>query len=121
MGGWIGVDLDGTLAEYDEWVHHTHIGDPIPIMRGRVMQWLDRGINVKIFTARVYCDEDGDPTEAAEAKEAIESWCQQHLGIVLPVTCTKDYGMYELWDDRAITVQKNTGRIIMHPRGEPTP
>lgn len=119
--GWIGVDLDGTLAEYDEWVHHTHIGDPIPIMRDRVLHWLKEGKQVKIFTARVWCGEADDPTESAEAREAIEEWCIKHLGYKLPVTNEKDYGMYELWDDRAVTVQKNTGKIIMHPKGETTP
>lgn len=27
MSGWIGVDLDGTLARYDGWVDGLHIGD----------------------------------------------------------------------------------------------
>jgi hypothetical protein len=28
-GGWIGVDLDGTLAHYDGWKGIDHIGEPI--------------------------------------------------------------------------------------------
>jgi hypothetical protein len=37
------------------------------------------------------------------------------------VSNVKDYGMYELWDDRAVTVEKNTGKVICHPVGEQTP
>ena len=32
MSGWIGVDLDGTLAFYDMWRGMEHIGKPIPAM-----------------------------------------------------------------------------------------
>jgi len=41
---------------------------------------------------------------------AIAAWCKLHIGQVLPLTCTKDYGMIELWDDRAVQVEMNTGR-----------
>ena len=34
--GWIGVDLDGTLAEYHGWKGSEHIGPPIPLMVERV-------------------------------------------------------------------------------------
>ncbi len=40
---------------------------------------------------------------------AIDAWCERHFGRKLPVTCTKDYGMVELWDDRAVQVKENTG------------
>jgi len=39
----------------------------------------------------------------------IEEWCRQHIGQVLEVTNVKDFGMIELWDDRAIQVESNTG------------
>ena len=41
--GWIGVDLDGTLAFHGEWLGHTHIGEPIPLMLKRVKLWLSEG------------------------------------------------------------------------------
>lgn len=41
--GWIGVDLDGTLAHYDGWKGADHIGEPIPAMVERVKQWLSEG------------------------------------------------------------------------------
>lgn len=102
---WIGVDLDGTLAHYDKWVGVHHIGEPVPAMLARVRQWRDAGIRVKIFTARV---SDGKP----ETRRYIEEWCLVHLGEVLEVTNIKDYAMLELWDDRAVSVEKNTGRVI---------
>ena len=52
QAGWIGVDLDGTLAHYNGWVDETHIGEPIQGMADRVRGWLADGIDVRIFTAR---------------------------------------------------------------------
>ena len=51
MGGWIGVDLDGTLAEYGEFKGLYVIGDPIPKMVERVQRWLAEGWEVCIMTA----------------------------------------------------------------------
>ena len=36
MAGWIGVDLDGTLAHYGGWIGPDHIGDPIAPMVERI-------------------------------------------------------------------------------------
>lgn len=55
MSGWIGVDLDGTLAMYDGFKGPEHIGDPVPKMLERVKKWLAEGREVRIFTARVGC------------------------------------------------------------------
>lgn len=100
--GWIGVDLDGTLAEYNGWLGPHHIGEPIPKMVERVVKWREAGMNVKIVTARCAAGEVGVVT-------AIEAWCINNLGFALPVTCQKDYGMIELWDDRCVQVIPNTG------------
>lgn len=108
--GWIGVDLDGTLAQYGGWRGIDHIGAPIDAMVQRVKQWLADGVNVKIFTARV-CERE-DPREAEMARKHIEAWCEVHLGRVLEVTNVKDYAMIELWDDRARRVEMNTGREL---------
>lgn len=102
--GWIGVDLDGTLAHYEGWKGVGHIGDPVGPMLERVKAWRANDAVVKIFTARVY----GEAREIA--LPAIEAWMLKHLGEVLEVTCTKDFGMIELWDDRAVQVVMNTGR-----------
>lgn len=104
MSGWIGVDLDGTLAVYGGWQGADHIGEPVPLMVERVREWLAKGIEVRVFTARVAFDEDGT------VAESIAVWCEQHVGQRLAVTCAKDYGMVELWDDRCVQVVPNTGR-----------
>src|SRR5689334_17837012 len=114
IGGWIGVDLDGTLAEYSHWQGATHIGAPIPAMVERVKQWLAQGKEVRIMTARVYADvyDANRQRDAAQALLAIQDCCKKHFGKELPVTCTKDFSMIELWDDRAVQVEANTGEPI---------
>lgn len=114
MSGWIGVDLDGTLAEYHGWQGEDHIGAPVPTMVERVEEWLAKGREVRIFTARVYGEEMD--TRGYHARHVIEKWCEEHIGQKLPVTNEKDYGMIELWDDRAIAVVPNTGVRIGAPR-----
>jgi hypothetical protein len=122
MNGWIGVDLDGTLAEYNGWVSEEHIGAPIGPMLTRVRQWIAEGKDVRIFTARV----DGGEVAIAMGNQAgeryrdvqrirgfIENWCIAHVGCVLPITNKKDYGMIELWDDRCVQVVPNTGLTLM--------
>lgn len=105
--GWIGVDLDGTLAKYNKWVSLSHIGEPIWPMLYRVINWLDEGVTVKIMTARVSRE---DQKEEAEA--AIKAWCKKYIGRELEITCCKDYEMVELWDDRAVQVLKNSGIVV---------
>lgn len=100
--GWIGVDLDGTLAVYDSWQGYEHIGEPVPLMLERVKAWIAEGKDVRIFTARA-CE--------AAAIPFIWQWCQKHVGQILKVTNVKDYAMIELWDDRAIGINHNLGTI----------
>ena len=101
---WIGVDLDGTLAEYHGWVSIEHIGDPVPPMLERVKAWLGEGIEVRIFTARV-----SHPAGRRDASRAIGDWCEKHGLPRLRITSTKDFDMIELWDDRAVRVGINSG------------
>ena len=136
--GWIGVDLDGTLAHYDEFEGPAVIGRPVGKMIDRVRPWIERGTDVRIFTARVWpivgviwpdMDVATAPmvsaprgvtllehgrriTEAGIAAVSIRRWCELHLGRVLPITCCKDYSMVELWDDRVVQVIKNTGMQV---------
>lgn len=128
MSGWIGVDFDGTLAEYGTWMGPDHCGAPIAPMVERVKRWLSEGREVRIFTARAYPmgRHDADAgrcfamaaneraVESAAAINAIREWCRQHVGQVLTVTCIKDFSMIELWDDRAVQVRPNTGEVVGH-------
>ncbi len=103
---WIGVDLDGTLAEYHGWIGIHHIGKPITPMVERVERWIDEGKKVKIFTARA--------SEGPAAIEFIHDWLDKQGLPKLEVTNVKDYGMTELWDDRCISIKTNTGQIKVH-------
>lgn len=102
--------MDGTLAHYDEWASDTHIGEPVPLMVSRVKEWRQAGIEVRVFTARI--GETKDDRNPEVVRQHIAAWCLRHIGEVLPVTNLKDFGMIELWDDRAVCVEKNTGRIL---------
>lgn len=115
--GWIGVDLDGTLAHYDGWKGIEHIGKPIPAMLERVWEWTKRGQEVRIFTARA---SDKDAINYI-TKWLIRHRILDHHGQPLAVTNVKDFAMIELWDDRAVQVEANTGLAYVHPHGKPTP
>jgi hypothetical protein len=107
---WIGVDLDETLAVYDKPNGLKVIGKPIPKMVNRVKRWITEGETVKIFTARVSeytCNIVGEKRE--DVIKAIQEWTLKHIGKKLEVTNEKDHGMIELWDDRCIQVEPNTG------------
>lgn len=111
--GWIGVDLDGTLARHGQWRGADYIGPPIPAMVDRVKKWLREGETVKIFTARVSGHGLKDKTgKIVDALGPIYEWCEKHIGQVLDVTNVKDFDMIALYDDRAVQVETNTGRLI---------
>lgn len=101
---WIGVDFDGTLAEYHGWRGIEHLGDPIPLMVTRVKEGIRAGRKFKIFTARA--------ANGPRQIELIEKWCLKHLDAVLEVTNVKDYSCIEIWDARCRRVQLNTGMFL---------
>jgi len=99
---WVGVDLDGTLAEIgDKEFNIMHIGKPVPKMVAKVKH-LMKNNTVKIFTARA---------QNPKSIPAIEDWCRRYLGEVLEVTNIKDPGMQYLMDDRAVSIEKNMGTV----------
>ena len=97
---WIGVDLDGTLAQSTQ--DKSAIGAPVPSMIARVKRWLAKGYRVKILTARANDQASILP---------IQSWLQLHLGQILEITSNKDAGMIALFDDRAVRVVKDVGQL----------
>jgi hypothetical protein len=121
--GTILVDLDGTLAFYDEWRGVEHIGEPIAPMLARVKKWLEEGRDVQIFTARAWPLDEVPPTVVffpmpsmtEEVRRAwqcigfIREWCEKHVGRVLTITCKKSFRTFEIWDDRAVGVMPNKG------------
>lgn len=111
MGGWIGFDLDGTTA-----VHHGSgkfdprvIGEPVPAIIALIKKYLAEGYEVRIFTARM---SDERPSVRFEIAYAIRQWTLKHVGTALEATCQKDYACIRIYDDRAVQVECNTGRII---------
>ena len=108
--GWIGVDLDATLAKYDGFKGMQHIGEPIPAMAERVRQWLEAGHEVRILTARVCSTQT--PVDRMIAQETIRAWTVKHFGVEIPSTSEKDYEMWQLWDDRCRQVIPNTGIAV---------
>ncbi len=100
---WIGVDLDGTLAYYDNNSSIEKVGPPIPDMLALVKKMINNNIRVKIFTARAT-----DP----EQLPIIRKWLKTNNLPELEITNIKDYYMLRLYDDRCVQVEKNTGRLI---------
>lgn len=105
--GWIGFDLDGTLVKAIDPYQDGMIGEPITEMVERVKQYLDKGITCKIFTARVATDEGRNAN-----LPVINIFSTANFGKELEVTNEKDPGMVRLYDDRAIQVAKNTGKLV---------
>ena len=117
--GWIGVDLDATLSFYTEWKGPTHIGKPIPAMVARVEKWLKDGKDVRIVTARVAPDNHQDKkapeVSFAVVRATIKQWLRKHIKggeKITVITHQKDKEMIELWDDRVVQVEPNTGKRV---------
>lgn len=105
---WIGVDLDGTLAEHHSWYGIHTIGPMIKPMQSLIEDWLDEGqCDVKIFTARIA----GIQYTPYKLKviSNIQDWLESNGLPRLEVTNVKDQYMVELYDDRAVQVEFNTG------------
>lgn len=100
MGKWIGVDLDGTLAEYRSGMDKT-IGSAIPRMLELTKNLVSAGIEVRIFTARA---------SDANQHSAIKSWLKRHGLGDCPITNIKDFDCHLILDDRAIRIDWNSGQ-----------
>jgi len=100
---WVGCDLDGCLA-FDTPGPYSpeRIGPPIPAMLERLQQLIRDGQRVKIFTARATV-----PQNIPYVKE----WLQRQGLPDLEVTNVKDFACLYFFDDRAIEVIANTGRL----------
>lgn len=109
---WKGVDFDGTLATHsvDTMRDIYDIGEPIWSMIDRVKEWIKEGWTVKIFTARAYF--------GPSAILGVQDWLEDVAGLPrLEVTNVKDGSCIELYDDRAVQVEANTGRLLGVPGG----
>ncbi len=102
--GWIGFDLDDTLASYDGWHGEEHIGEPIIPMILKLQQFINAGYKCKIFTARA--------GNGIAQINHIHNWLN-HYGLPsLEVTNIKDFNCICFYDDRCIAVESGTGIIL---------
>jgi hypothetical protein len=129
---WVGVDFDATLFEYHEWVKWDSFGKIIPVMRDRVLAYLESGTNVRIVTARIglpqyihpysgpiynwqknsVCKVSGEMFSDEMMIRAMQAHMVDNGLPPLWVQCFKDYNMIRLYDDRAVQVEPNTGRRV---------
>lgn len=107
--GWIGVDLDGTLAEYGGW--SVGIGQPVPKMVQRVKRWISEGKEVRIFTARGSVEGKGEADRYVQLMK-IYAWIEEYIRVPLEVTHKKDPEMIRLYDDRVKEVEEGTGELV---------
>lgn len=108
--GWIGCDLDHTLAKYESGMaERFEVGEPVPRMVKRIKKHLDDGYEVRIMTARMNVIPGWDHERS---RKAIEQWTKRVFGKALRVTNEKDFEMIFLYDDRAVAVEPDTGRLL---------
>jgi len=111
--GWVGFDLDGTLAKYDHFEGWDKIGDPIEPMIEMVKSIRRRGIICKVWTARASVASRAINNLTFEQVESvIKRWTLEHIGEELDVVTEKDCHMLCAVDDSVIQVEKNTGKIL---------
>lgn len=111
--GWVAVDFDGTLAisiAASIMGDEKPLGEPVMAMVRLVIQWLCEGQKVCLFTARIA--PHADNRDLMRIHKALQEWCLKHIGQVIPITCIKEPGIRTIVDDRAIHVEKNTGKIV---------
>ena len=65
--GWIGFDLDGTLAKTMNWKSLDDIGEPIAPMVALAKKYIAEGREVRIVTARAMRKREGI--------EPVMRWC----------------------------------------------
>lgn len=99
----IAFDLDGTLAKYDNWKGLNHIGEPIIPIINKLKKYLANNEKCCIFTARATSEKN---------KEPIKKWLIKNIGREIPITNIKNTNIKKFYDDRAIAVEKNTGKIL---------
>lgn len=105
----IAVDWDGTLVHYDKYQGPGVYGRPVYSMVARIQKWLADGHEVVIFTSRVNVEHDMD---VAMREHHMIAQSLLAMGLpALPITANKSHRFTEFWDDRAVPVKKNTGKV----------
>lgn len=99
------IDFDGTIVTQKDG-YQREIGEPIMPMIDRINKWIKQGHNITIFTARASKWVDNFE------KLDIEMFCVKYFGRVLPITAIKHHECDLYIDDKAIRVERNTGKLL---------
>jgi hypothetical protein len=108
--GYTAFDLDGTLAKREEPFSIGSVGEPVPAMVALLRRHLKAGDKVKIMTARAHAGGDTKPVREFLRAQGLPD---------LPITSEKDPRMALLYDDRAVSVEADTGRIKFAAEEQP--
>lgn len=79
IGKTLCVDLDGVLAQYEDFTGVTNIGDPIPLAKEFMEQLKAWGYRLIVYTARLgegSWDQEGHTQD--QVKEIVEQWFSTH-------------------------------------------
>ena len=107
------VDFDKTLAYHEKGWGIKKIGGPVHRMLDRVKTWINEGHKVVIFTARVSHDEKTNEQQRRNLYE----WFEEQGLPKLEITALKTADADEFWDDKAKSVDVNTGKAVAFVEG----
>jgi hypothetical protein len=115
---WIGVAFHGGLTQYAPVGEAWAPGMPNVEMINRVIDWLGRGVEVRVVSpflaGLVGCvqppppdaEDTSSPLRIADRESqrfsarvlrSIDQWCAANIGRRLPITCTLDADMAQYW------------------------
>jgi 2'-5' RNA ligase len=103
---WIGYDVDGSLAHWTKGQPSFKIGNPVSALVERAKKDIADGKDVRLFTAKLSDDPKG------LNRAALEAWTYKVFGRSLPMQDVKDDLLEKFYDDRAVHVERNTGKIV---------
>lgn len=116
--GWVGFDLDGTLATYTGWVGFSRIGQPVPEIVSLMVAYASQGYEVRVFTGRVAPDPDSNDIPVEDRRDLIRQWLSTCVVPYLPegypeikITHEKDKYLYMAYDDRVQGVVPSKGLL----------
>ena len=127
--GWKGIDHIGEpVKPMVELIRRMHDeGKVVKIVTARVAPRKLEDGTVGLESAMIssedmrqfYNGKDDNPFENGyvthvrlNAKEVVAYWCSNNLGFIPEITHQKDHLMLNLFDDRVVQVEPNTGRIV---------
>lgn len=113
MSGYVAFDLDGTLAAHLKGGGVASVGAPILPMLELLKRRLAQGYEVRIVTARIMLG-PGYQRKLWNSKQTklIHTFLAEHDIPPLSVQCHKCFSMLCIYDDRAVAVEKGTGKLL---------